>query len=727
MGWSRRRRKNRKENTHQKNDDRDVRGQWESFEKKNEIFEFYYKNQNICKNDEEWKEFVEILSKPLPSAFRVVSSGNDKEKVVELIREIYKLGDDQAKIKRIAWSPTDYLFEMDCGRQEIRKTENFREFHQFITTMDQSGRISRQESVSMIPPFLLDIRSHHRVLDMCAAPGSKTAQLIEFLLTNDGNGDGFLVANDVDNRRCYMLSHQMKRLNSHQILITNQDASSIPNFRESSNSKKTTMKFNRILCDVPCSGDGTIRKNVDIWRKWSFLNAIHLHGIQSRILRRAIQLLSEEDGRIVYSTCSLCPIENEAVISNVLEDFHETFELVDIRTILPKLKCSPGLTKWTILNPSLKNGDEFSEENLWKTYDDVSKSQQTTIKEYMFPSKNIHNFHMERCARICPHYQNSGGFFVAILQRKLISTTTSITLNNHIVDGQLKEEPDNNDDCTKPKQMKTDVNLISTARSISSSLQKKLANGYFKEEPYYFLKDHFGDDFFDKLKNFFGIKDDFPFENLYTRSLQGKNEKLPKIIYFGSNRLLNLVKENGDRFKFINMGCRIFERLMEKECEECQYRICSEALPLVIKYFGQNRIVNICEVEDVTKLLTHPFPLFTSLSDELQKCVSKYSKGSIILQIDNIKNNKQLMICAFIANVSISTFISNTERRALLYLYEVDGIDRIIQQITCAAKEHNGKSLNSNITDEKLEIDVKPLTMVPISTDSDEISNSIKN
>lgn len=98
----------------------------------------------------------------------------------------------------------------------------------------------------MIPPLLLDVKPGHSVLDMCAAPGSKTAQIIELLHSESNDNflinknsetvstkkvlDGLVVANDVDNRRCYMLVHQSKRLHSPSVVIINHDASTMPNF-----------------------------------------------------------------------------------------------------------------------------------------------------------------------------------------------------------------------------------------------------------------------------------------------------------------------------------------------------------------------------------------------------------------------------------------------------------------------------------------------------------------
>lgn len=80
----------------------------------------------------------------------------------------------------------------------------------------------------MIPALLMDVKPGHRVLDLCAAPGSKTAQIIELLHKEDGLSEGVVVANDVDNKRCYMLVHQSKRLHSCSTIITNHDAGGMP-------------------------------------------------------------------------------------------------------------------------------------------------------------------------------------------------------------------------------------------------------------------------------------------------------------------------------------------------------------------------------------------------------------------------------------------------------------------------------------------------------------------
>jgi 16S rRNA C967 or C1407 C5-methylase (RsmB/RsmF family) len=79
------------------------------------------------------------------------------------------------------------------------------------------------------------------------------------------------------------------------------------------------MQFDRILCDVPCSGDGTLRKNKTIYKTWSHTQGNGLHHIQLNILKRGCSLL-KVGGRIVYSTCSFNPIENEAIVAAMLNE-----------------------------------------------------------------------------------------------------------------------------------------------------------------------------------------------------------------------------------------------------------------------------------------------------------------------------------------------------------------------------------------------------------------------
>lgn len=224
---------------------------------------------------------------------------------------------------------------------------------------------------------------------MCAAPGSKTAQLIELLHSeSDQQPTGFVIANDIDNSRCYMLVHQAKRLNSPCIAITNHNSQFMPNLFVDNDGKREKIEFDRILCDVPCSGDGTLRKNPDIWLKWTPANGLNQHGIQFRIARRGAELLSI-GGRMVYSTCSLNPIENEAVIHRLLVHCNGHLKLVDASDLVPNLKYKEGMETWKVGSRHLEFHDSFEE---------VDEKWRTTIVSSMFPPKeeDRHKFDLKK-------------------------------------------------------------------------------------------------------------------------------------------------------------------------------------------------------------------------------------------------------------------------------------------------------------------------------------------
>jgi len=275
----------------------------------------------------------------------------------------------------------------------------------------------------MIPVFFLNVEPHHRVIDMCAAPGSKTGQIVEIFHANEKTvpPTGVIIANDADGARCYTLTHQVKRLGSHSIVVTNHEAQSFPYIKmlpganeaitEGTNrSGKIDFQFDRVLADVPCSGDGTFRKNLDLWKKWTPGAALGLHPLQVKITIRGAQML-KIGGRLVYSTCSLNPVEDEAVIAQVLRHFKGALRLVDISNELPLLKRAHGVSTWNI---------QDSDGSWYASFDSIdSGKRRAKIFPSVFPptQEEAKEFCLEKCIRIFPHFQDTGGFFVAVLEK----------------------------------------------------------------------------------------------------------------------------------------------------------------------------------------------------------------------------------------------------------------------------------------------------------------------
>lgn len=144
-----------------------------------------------------------------------------------------------------------------------------------------------------------------------------------------------------------MLVHQLRRINSPALFVTNCDAQFFPLIR--SKEHPTEGVFDRVLCDVPCSGDGTSRKNPGVWKTWNALNACGLHALQLNIALKGASL-TKIGGYLCYSTCSMNPIENESVVAELLRVSEGSLELVDKRCDLPGLVARPGMSNWKVLS-----------------------------------------------------------------------------------------------------------------------------------------------------------------------------------------------------------------------------------------------------------------------------------------------------------------------------------------------------------------------------------------
>ncbi|ORY62958.1 S-adenosyl-L-methionine-dependent methyltransferase [Pseudomassariella vexata] len=434
--------------------------------KEHEKLERYY-NTIIPLDDDERVKFWDALKRELPNSFRFCGSKGHALAVKRLLETRY--APEIVKIERydgqtvqapqpISWYPDQLAYSMNTPKQVIRKFPPFAAFQKFLVSETSVGNISRQEIVSMIPPLLMDIAPGMTVLDLCAAPGSKAAQLLEMIHVgeearvrkvmgsfgetkvepandepadlsidsgDDGRATGLLVANDADYKRSHMLVHQLKRLSSPNLLVTNHDATLYPSIRlprDPANSHQGVyMKFDRILADVPCSGDGTLRKNMNLWKDWQPGNALGLHITQVRILVRALQML-KVGGRVVYSTCSMNPVENEAVVVSAIERCGgpTKVDIIDCSDRLTGLKRVPGMHQWSVMD---KTG------RIWNNFQEVQQFALTKddgllpgkVSETMFPrsdESDCSGLPLDRCMRVYAHQQDTGGFFITVLEKK---------------------------------------------------------------------------------------------------------------------------------------------------------------------------------------------------------------------------------------------------------------------------------------------------------------------
>jgi 16S rRNA C967 or C1407 C5-methylase (RsmB/RsmF family) len=258
-----------------------------------------------------------------------------------------------APARKLPFVPHAYQLSLD--RQTIRRNPKLSPFHDWLKVQTEAGFVTRQETVSMVPPVVLDPKPHHMILDMAAAPGSKTSQLLECVNLPSHKGDhepvGCVVANEIDPKRAYMLTHQIRRINSPAVFITSCDARHFPLLKDP-NDKASEGIFDRVLCDVPCSGDGTARKNPGVWKGWTTLNGYALHPMQLAIALRGAQL-TKVGGYLCYSTCSMNPIENEAVVAALIRASEGGLELVERKSQLDGMIARPGLSTWKNLAQTL--------------------------------------------------------------------------------------------------------------------------------------------------------------------------------------------------------------------------------------------------------------------------------------------------------------------------------------------------------------------------------------
>jgi len=292
-----------------------------------------------------------------------------------------------------------------------------------LTALHDTGRLTRQEAVSMLPVIALEPSSGDIVLDMCASPGSKTTQISEYL-----ENSGVVVANEIIRGRVNLLVSNIQRHRSSNSVIVNHDARHLPRVPQNG--------YDKILVDVPCTGTGTTRKNPDVWSRWKPNDGRSMQKLQIDILLRAIRLI-KPGGRIVYSTCSLDPIENEAVVAEVMRQ-NPGLKLVSAHEAIPRLNASKGLKKWPLIDDNCSIIEDDARESF--------KSPQ---------EKEIQN-QLPMCMRVWNDQSEGGGFFLAIIEspedglgNRLREVEQYLTLE------EAPEDPDNT-----PRPINSDENQM---------------------------------------------------------------------------------------------------------------------------------------------------------------------------------------------------------------------------------------------------------------------------
>lgn len=209
------------------------------------------------------------------------------------------------KFERVLWYK-DALVIKNANEKEIQKLEIY-----------QKGYIYLQSLSSMVPPLVLAPKEGENVLDLTAAPGSKTTQMAALM-----NGKGYILANELDKLRCERLKYNVNSQGADIVEVVNGRGEKI--------GEQYQEKFDKVLLDTPCSGEGRFSiYNVQSYKAWSTRTVSDLTKMQRKLFKSAYNSL-KQNGTLVYSTCTLNKDENEYILDWALNNFNVKLVPIDI-------------------------------------------------------------------------------------------------------------------------------------------------------------------------------------------------------------------------------------------------------------------------------------------------------------------------------------------------------------------------------------------------------------
>lgn len=187
--------------------------------------------------------------------------------------------------------------------------------------------ISEPSAASVVEK--IDIKSSDKVLDLCASPGGKSIQALNYLKEEDG---GFLIANEIVVKRVKILSSNIERMGYKNVIILSETPKKI--------SENFEGYFDKVIVDAPCSGEGLFRRDENAIKEWSLENVKACALRQKEILDEAYKCV-KEGGKLLYSTCTFSKEEDEEVVVYFLAR-HDNFKLIFEEKILPHMNKGEG-------------------------------------------------------------------------------------------------------------------------------------------------------------------------------------------------------------------------------------------------------------------------------------------------------------------------------------------------------------------------------------------------
>jgi len=267
----------------------------------------------------EMTDFEHALSKPLKKTIRV----NTNKISVNEFR-------DRSHVRPVSESWT--LTETPLGHNMFYIDREDTSLALGHTLEHISGYFYVQELAASSSPFYLSgdqiDTQNYTILDMSASPGGKTTQLAEYYPNST------IIANEIDKTRMKQLYENTDRLGAKNVFVTNYDGRFFANYEEI---------FDKILLDAPCSGEGTAYKTNEALKYWNIKNIRRIAKLQAQLLESALISLKVW-GELVYSTCTLNRLENEEVVTKVLEAFWDSIEIIPLNNNEDYIRAWPHKT-----------------------------------------------------------------------------------------------------------------------------------------------------------------------------------------------------------------------------------------------------------------------------------------------------------------------------------------------------------------------------------------------
>ncbi|KZN47793.1 hypothetical protein N482_09205 [Pseudoalteromonas luteoviolacea NCIMB 1942] len=227
----------------------------------------------------------------------------------------------------------------------------------------------------MLPPLALreEIQAmqgnEFAMLDVAAAPGSKTSQLCALM-----DNRGLLVANEFSSSRLKVLAANMKRMGASNVALSHFDGKIFGDYMYEC--------FDHILLDAPCSGEGTVRKDPNALKNWSIESNVEIAEVQKSLIRSAFLAL-KPGGTLIYSTCTLTPLENHNVCEYLLDEFGDAVETISLANLFENAEKATTEQGYLHVWPQIFDSEGFFIAKFVKKSSVENENQQ--IKKGTFP------------------------------------------------------------------------------------------------------------------------------------------------------------------------------------------------------------------------------------------------------------------------------------------------------------------------------------------------------